>query len=681
MIYPLAILHIINIIYPMFLFEMVEPEFNMDEIKRGRVMKFEVFLILLNVFLAACSGGGNRETNTQDGDVVEFENCFDADEFEPDIENSNVPVGEGNIVVDSDEKEHELPAPNLDGLEHRKNYNDIVCFKIVPKANVEYELYLNGKQIESDKEVTVREKGLNRVEIKSISKINDSSRMDEYLFVILDSGRGEAEWGLKPWTPSPIVYSRDEEFAGVSIVAVFPKRVPEGFPVPVVAMFKDAYGKNAPLNKLADISGNEFKVKRGYGSLLWESDGSEQILSAGPLKKSIKVGVEGVSEWTEAAPLIDSETDWTGMIHVKSDITISDSGTLNIAAGTFVKLDEKANIFSGGKLNINGTLENPVVFISSVKGFFWGGFVLDGENSVSFVKGAIFTTGGGNNSMGFGHNGDRQPIFMLSGSSTVNFQDSFIIYSFGQAFGSSRATLNIKNSLVQGVVAGGEIVYSNLDIQNSCFTDIPNDDSSYLDGDNDGLYITGNDSSRAVIKNSIFMYTKDDCIDSGSSGGGEVIIEDSILEACFHEGVALSNKDSIKHQTITNTIIRNCGQGIELGYSSEGHKVLVDHCLLMDNFVGLRYGDNYGWIVEGSMDVTNSISMNNVRDTWNFLRNEWVSMPENMKITDSIFSVEQEFYENNIFGTPEFDEKWRLLPHSIGYKAGSDGESVGLTDQ
>ena len=98
-----------------------------------------------------------------------------------------------------------------------------------------------------------------------------------------------------------------------------------------------------------------------------------------------------------------------------------------------------------------------------------------------------------------------------------------------------------------------------------------------------------------------------------------------MFEACFHEGAALSSGNgAFKYHTFRNCIFTNCGQGLELGFSSPNHNVLADSCQFLKNGIGIRYGDNYTWAdVQGKMHIKNSVSLNNDRDVWNMVRMIW----------------------------------------------------------
>jgi hypothetical protein len=199
----------------------------------------------------------------------------------------------------------------------------------------------------------------------------------------------------------------------------------------------------------------------------------------------------------------------------------------------------------------------------------------------------------------------------------------------GQIFYPTNATLILDDILVQRVKTGGQVNFTDLTIRNSFFTDFPDDSYIFRDSDNDALYLNASD---AVIDNTMFMFAKDDGLDSGADYGGEITVTNCRFEACFHEGAALSSSNQVvKKHTFSGCVFTNCGQGVELGYSSPNHNVLADNCMFLNNGIGIRYGDNYDWsAVNGKMLIKNSFSLYNDKDVWNMIRMNWSPRLENL---------------------------------------------------
>ena len=114
----------------------------------------------------------------------------------------------------------------------------------------------------------------------------------------------------------------------------------------------------------------------------------------------------------------------------------------------------------------------------------------------------------------------------------------------------------------------------------------------------------------------------------------------------FHEGAALSSARSVvKLHRITNCLFANCGQGLELGYSSPNHQVEVESCRFVGNGIGIRYGDCYEMSHQGYIHVRNSESLENtVYDVWNMNREHWAADTSHMSFENVVVSTPNPMY-------------------------------------
>ena len=124
----------------------------------------------------------------------------------------------------------------------------------------------------------------------------------------------------------------------------------------------------------------------------------------------------------------------------------------------------------------------------------------------------------------------------------------------------------------------------------------------------------------------------------------------SLIENCLHEGVALSNLGAARKRVrIEHSRLRGCQQALELGFSEAGLEAHADALTITDNLVGVRCAlvavvlvrvafltisfsdaDNYGWVTEGRLFVTNSFVRHNRRDVWNWHRATWSAVPDRL---------------------------------------------------
>jgi hypothetical protein len=548
----------------------------------------------------------------------------------------------GSVVTRAFTVTHILPVSVL-GINNKTNYTSPVTISILnPDNNLQYISKLNSGDIDLLSPVTISEPGFYSLAITS--KKNNIQRTDTFLFVILDPSRNETEWGLKTWVPAPFPIST---INAESVEVFYPKRYITGINMPFIIKTTLA-GELKPLYLPVNnsVSNSSFNIKRGIGSInIFPSVAfSEIVFTCGGKSINLPVTFENAT-WTILGGTITSyHTGINARIRISSDITIPAGDTLLIEEGSIIVIDETVDINNFGFINITGSAENPVVITCFKPDGFWGGFLSKGSDNGIEISYSIICQSGYHTTPAYqwGH-AQRQALFYLEGS-VFKITKSFLTDHIGQVFYSTDAVIQIDSILVQRAKTGGQLNTSQVFINHSIFTDFPDDSYIFKDNDNDALYISHCD---ATVRNSTFMFAKDDGIDSGENEGGTVNIDHCRFEANFHEGIALSSKKpAVRNHNITNCVVTNCGQGIELGFSSPYHNVNIDHCLLYKNGIGLRYGDNYDWsLVEGKMNISNSISVNNLnKDIWNMVRQLWSPKLENMTFTEIYISQYSDQY-------------------------------------
>ena len=196
------------------------------------------------------------------------------------------------------------------------------------------------------------------------------------------------------------------------------------------------------------------------------------------------------------------------------------------------------------------------------------------------------------------------------------------------------------------------------------------------DADYDAIYFT---TGTHILQNSLIGFCKDDAIDSGSGGAGTVVVSNCWIEAALHEANAWSGGG---RQTWTyDTVMMNCGQGLECGWSTGTNSPLVyaERILSLGNSVGTRYGDNYSGttglgLKSGHLTVSNSFFIYNYRDifgrawddTWNWRTND-------MTIFNNTLTAPNSFHPNNSVWDPAADGA-RLA----GFMHSPAGAAVGI---
>jgi hypothetical protein len=468
--------------------------------------------------------------------------------------------------------------------------------------------------------------------------INSQAVNDTFLFTTITKEREDSEWGIRAWVPAPF---KTEVLGSEDVEIYYPHRYSSTMNVPFIFYIKESgIIKSAYYQCKSSAPGDNFNIKRGVGSV---------NIPATAVSNKIDFIVGGRSfsrpiERTETNPIelqgiISTQVDIPANSYVKiaSDLTIQSTGSLTIHEGTIMLIDEAIDINAAGPIVFSGTAANPVLITCSRKDKYWGGFITRVSGGTLTAQYTIFCQSGYHDSAGYnwGHSG-RQALFYTE-NSILKLDHCFILDNIGQIFYPEKSILTLDNILVQRAQTGGQINNSILTLKNSIFTDFPDDSNVFEDNDNDALYLSASDAN---IENTTFMFAKDDGLDSGNTEGGEINLTNCRFESCFHEGAALSSGDmSVKKHTFRDCVFTNCGQGLELGFSSPNHSVTAENCKFMNNGVGIRYGDNYEWsLVEGKMIIRNSLSLNNDKDVWNMVRMNWSPKIGNLSFENTAVS-------------------------------------------
>lgn len=538
-------------------------------------------------------------------------------------------------------KKEDLHKVELNQLDNKSTYTAPLEISISDHLNAGYDIYLNDSLVSSPR-LYLEEAGFYEL-IACQTNICDTM-----IFVVLDPERGEAEWGLKKWTPKAYAST---DLGTAEIQCIFPSKYVSGIRMPIIFFTIDEF-QIVPIyhEVILNYNQNSFHIKRGIGSIntIIESGITQLSFMLGETEKTISFSMNQLVEQNiDNTITTHTEIGSFKLLRLTKNVEISEMGILTIKQGTVVLLSEGVNIENYGSINIQGTQQNPVIFSCAESDKLWGGIISKGTGNEITLSNTIFTQSGYHTSASYqyGH-AKRQALFYLE-NSNCTIDSCFIIDNKGQIFYPVNSNLSITNSVVQRAKTAGQINSTTLTVDHCYFSDFPNDNQEYSDQDNDGLYIN---ASNATITNSTFMYAKDDGIDSGASEGGEISISNCHFEAVFHEGLALSSGSEVnKIHHITNCTFTNCGQGIELGYSSPNHVVTVDSCYVFGNNIGVRYGDNYTWQQAGILRVKNSTIVNNFdKDIWNMVRASWSPYVDKMNFINTVVSIPDDNYPDLI---------------------------------
>ncbi|HXG46329.1 MAG TPA: hypothetical protein VNO52_01795, partial [Methylomirabilota bacterium] len=294
------------------------------------------------------------------------------------------------------------------------------------------------------------------------------------------------------------------------------------------------------------------------------------------------------------------------------------------------------------------------------------------------ARGAILMGGGGasnfRDELGPSHR-DEQPVLLLSDGARAALTNCYIINTAGQVGNGLNADVTYDHCLIQRAITAGEYEGGTVIVNHSALIEFPADngevDATIADSDYDGIYFT---TGTHILLNSLLGFAKDDAIDSGSGGAGTVVVSNCWVESALHEALAWSGGG---RQTWTyDTVVMNCGQGIECGWSEGGGvspDCFAERLLSIGNSVGARFGDNYDWTYNGFLRVTNSLLLHNYRDIWGLNWDDWTYRVAQMDLRGNWTSTVNTNHPENVLWNPAAHAS-RLAP----YLTAPPGAPVGI---
>lgn len=379
---------------------------------------------------------------------------------------------------------------------------------------------------------------------------------------------------------------------------------------------------------------------------------------------------ENLAQWQTHTGTIATNEVWSNTLihHITADVTIPNGATLTIEPGSWVVIAPEVNIVVEGNLQVNGTIAEPSVFCSASSSS-WGGILVN--NGSAMFTYCFFNNGGGDYTQTFGHS-NSQPV-IRSNSSDVQLNHCFVFDCEGKAMAADGGNLVFKNGGVSRCDSGGEFSNSKVTVKNTHVLEIPDGDGILEDDDNDGFYFSGTNPQLHPyqVDSCVFMVGEDDGIDHN---GSILEVTNCWVQGFANEGIAASNTNSVY---VFNSLFKDCEQGIEAGYGSP--TIIVDHCVLVDNEYGLRFGDWYNWGCNGNITCTNSIMWNNDDNVYNFDVQTNGPVANAIDLTYSIpGDVEYDLATGNVVGVPQFDSEYQLLAGSPGEGSANDNTNMGL---
>ena len=551
----------------------------------------------------------------------------------------------------------------INGVTTQSYYTGSVTFTVPDEAGFTTVSQVDGVTIPPDIAYTESRPGYHELFVTKRPNAGGASETQLVQFII--RSRAGADTGLANWVPLEAVDAPADALALTEVAFYTPARVPAGMAFPLVVRLTEAGGRIAKLNATALVSSAAgrsatWRLYRGAGAGVWSAP-----TSAGPLVLTLRIGertftrtveIEGAPAWQTLSGAVSGTRSFgpNGFVTISGDVTVPPGATLRFEAGTTVRVNPAATIDVQGALVVSGTTSEPVLVTRFNPAQPWGGFWIHGTTATGNITGAFLTGAGADQgwigSHGYNAHKPQQPVVACE-DSTVNLTDTWIVDNpDGQAAHGDGAAITFTRCLVQRVQTCGQFNNGRARLLDSHVVEIPKADYIFADDDNDGFYMTGSSGTPGIgheLTNSVIGWTKDDGADAGSGSAGIVNTTNCWFDSCFHEAMAWSET---RTANVTNTVSINSGQGIEAGFGSPA--VTARNFLAVGNLVGARFGDNYDWDYNGTLNVQDSLLLNNGRDVWGFEWNSWTYRTDRMTIQNNLLTAPLSRHPNNTVFNP-----------------------------
>ncbi len=551
----------------------------------------------------------------------------------------------------------------ISGVSNQQVYADSVSFTITSETGYDYTATLNGSSVATDVSVEVDSPEYYELDVSRSEQATGTEESVLIQFIVRASERANTEWGLPVFTPYPMIDSAAGEFIGSQLEIVTPAVFPMGLEIPVIARIENLTGKRIGVNGNVTAAGFDdypLQLLRGVGSVFLPASTESGVISYNAQIQSLsepkQITIEPTTTWQTVSGSVAASTDWgqDARIQITGDLTIPAGVTLTIGAGSVIVISPDVEITLDGHMIVNGTNQQPAVFTAQDRAAPWGGFICESSTSEGDFTGCIFTASGADASWFSSHSGyfthqSEQCLFLLSNNAHVTLTDCYMVENEGQIGHGEYGYLTMTGCLMQKAVTVGQYNNGSVTMQDSALIEFPPVRESFIDDDNDCIYLSGGPHS---FTDCLFGWTLDDGIDAGQGDTGSVTIDGCWFESTIHEALACSSGNP-REITVTDTVVINSGQAIECGYDEP--LIDADHCFCTGNVVGTRFGDNYDRAYTGFLDVQNSLLLFNHRDVWGRAWDNWELHLSQMNIQNNYLSVPNINHPNNTLWNPQND--------------------------
>ena len=558
-----------------------------------------------------------------------------------------------------------LAAIMVNGLTDRARYDGSVTFTIVAESGFTTTATLDGQPRTVGVQDTVDTIGYHELFVSKQPTGGGSNETLTVQFIVRNPERISTEDGIPTFTPPPIVDDAPSAFGSATLLLVVPSRVPIGLTFPVVTLLRQSDGSPLWLNGTVQTTNLSMRLLRGFGSTLLQAP-------AVPETRTFEARVAGLSTnaaiafeagaWTARGGTLGGSEDWgtNARVQITNSLTVPSGAVLRIGLGSIVALAVGVEVIvNGGRLEVAGALNNPVVFTPINATDPWGGVRLTTTAGSRFIgTGAIFTGSGAdptwfNTHAGYSVHRREQACLLVDTGAQAYLTNCFFVHLAGQAFHLKSGVLSLTDCLVKRATTCGQINGGTFSALRCGFIEFPDTSSNFVDEDNDAIYLVPGSGNTYTVERSVIGFTKDDGVDTGA---GHIVMRRCWFENTFHEGTSPST--TTHNMEIYDSIFTHCGQGVEQGFGNT--TVLMNHCATIGCMVGIRSGDNYGAPTftdySGLITASNCISIfNEFQDVWGYEWNSWTYRTNRMSITNNYFTAATSRHPSNNVWNPAAD--------------------------
>lgn len=355
---------------------------------------------------------------------------------------------------------------------------------------------------------------------------------------------------------------------------IAPARIRSGDMVPIVVRITGNNGEiDKTVNGLINISlsygtldSTKISIRNGVGTVttrIVANRNTELMVSGYPYKRFIEISGT-IPEITLSGPIKEPTVLATGTDYlVKSNLEITQAGSLIVQPGVRLRIDNLKTIISRGKIRMEGTLDEPIVIMAGKNSTGWGGIEIIEVDTVSTFRWVLECQGAADKTRWKGHTYTQPVIF--GDHTKLSLDQVFMTDNDGKVIYTDYSSVFIDNSVFARCEMGPELRYSHGEYRNSWFMEFPDADRSSLADDNDGIYFWSYDDFKNphVVENCVINMTEDDGIDLLSA---PLILRNSLISNTYEKGISAGYRSQVR---VDHTIFAFCNMGVSPSFGSE----------------------------------------------------------------------------------------------------------------